>query len=114
MRKKGLWIGLLVLLLGVLCALFLPLDVLPLEDVSADMTFDADGNVYMTANDGAHSRILSADREGRVLYCYEEDSRADGRVSGGGWPHLFYPSLRKRALGIHGRMGAGPAGYGKW
>ena len=81
MRKKGLWIGLLVLLLGVLCALFLPLDVLPLEDVSADMTFDADGNVYMTANDGAHSRILSADREGRVLYCYEEDSRADGRVS---------------------------------
>lgn len=81
MRKKGLWIGLLVLLLGVLCALFLPVDVLPLEDVSADMTFDADGNVYMTANDGAHSRILSADREGRVLYCYEEDSSADGRVS---------------------------------
>ena len=81
MRKNGLWIGLLVLLFGVLCALFLPVDLFPIEDVAADMTLDEDGNAYLVINDDAHSRIVSADREGRVLYCYTESSSVDGDAS---------------------------------
>lgn len=80
MRKKWLGIGLL-LLLSCLCALFLPVDLFPLEEMSQEMAFDADGSVYMTANDDSHSRIIAADSNGRVQYAYQEDSRAQDRAT---------------------------------
>lgn len=80
MRKKWLGIGLL-LLLSCLCALFLPVDLLPLDEMTQDMAFDADGSVYMTANDDSHSRIIAADSNGRVQYAYQEASRAQDRAT---------------------------------
>lgn len=80
MGKKWLGIGLL-LVLSCLCALFLPVDLFPLDKMTQDMAFDADGSVYMTANDDSHSRIIAADSNGRVQYAYQEDSRAQERAT---------------------------------
>ena len=80
MRKKWLVVVLLVVLAS-LCALLLPLDLLPLEAMSQEMTLDADGSVYMVSNDNVRSRIIAADYDGRVEYCYQESSRRQGRVS---------------------------------
>lgn len=80
MRRKWLVVALLVVLAG-LCALLLPIDLLPLEQMSQEMAFDADGNVYMASNDNVRSRIVAADSDGRVQYSYQESSRGQGRVS---------------------------------
>lgn len=80
MRKKWLVVALLVVLAS-LGALLLPLDLLPLEAMSQEMTLDADGSVYMVSNDNVRSRIITADYDGRVEYCYQESSRRQGRVS---------------------------------
>lgn len=74
MRKKWLVVVLLVVLAS-LCALLLPLDLLPLEAMSQEMTLDADGSVYMVSNDNVRSRIIAADYDGRVEYCYQDADR---------------------------------------
>lgn len=80
MRKKWLWIGLL-LVVSILCALFLPADLYPLEDMTQAMALDADGNVYMTTNNEVRSAIVAADYDGRIIYDYQEDSRTQERAT---------------------------------
>lgn len=80
MRKKWLWIGLLLALTS-WCALFLPVDLYPLKDMSHEMAFDTDGNVYMVANGQRYSSIVAADYDGSVVYSYQEDSRTQERAS---------------------------------
>ena len=61
MRKKWLVVVLLVVLAS-LCALLLPLDLLPLEAMSQEMTLDADGSVYMVSNDHDRKVLRLADQ----------------------------------------------------
>lgn len=60
MRIKWLVTGLLWVL-ACLCALILPVDLLPLDDMAQGMTLDTDGSVYMAANYEGYSRIVAAD-----------------------------------------------------
>lgn len=80
MRIKWLVTGLLWVL-ACLCALILPVDLLPLDDMAQGMTLDTDGSVYMAANYEGYSRIVAADQEGVVQYCYQEKNRATDRSS---------------------------------
>lgn len=80
MRIKWLVSGLLWVL-ACLCALFLPVDLLPLDEMSQEITLGTDGDVYMAVNHETYSRIVAADQDGVVRYCYEESSRGQDRTS---------------------------------
>lgn len=78
MRKKGLAIAVLVLLCGSLCALLLPVDLLPIAKASPGMALSTGGTAYLAYNDEKYSTIIGVDADGRVLTCYREKNRVNG------------------------------------
>ncbi len=81
MRSKSLWAGVLLLVCSILCALFLPFDVLPLTKTSPRIALGEDGTVYLTSNDAKYSRIIAVDQDDTVRYCYQEKSRGENSAS---------------------------------
>ncbi len=81
MRSKSLWAGVLLLVCSILCALFLPFDVLPLTKTSPRMALGEDGTVYLTSSNAKYSRIIAVDQDDTVRYCYQEKNRGENSAS---------------------------------
>lgn len=74
-------VSILLLLCSSLCALLLPLDILPLAQTSPFLALDTDGTTYLTSNDAIRSRIIAVGQGDIVRFCYQERSRSDGEIS---------------------------------